>query len=174
MSTTPPGDRVWIDRQSPQAYRALLETAKAVRETARAAGLDRTLVELVNIRVSQINGCASCLHLHVRVALRRGETTQRLAVLPAWRDAGLFTDREQAALALAESVTVLPDARVQDQDYAEAARYLTPEEISAVAWVALTMNAFNRVSIVSRHPVPPQMATAPRTPRAATAQEDLT
>ncbi len=69
---------------------------------------------------------------------------------------------------------MLPDARVQDQDYAEAARYLTPEEISAVAWVALTMNAFNRVSIVSRHPVPPQMATAPRTPRAATAQEDLT
>ncbi|WP_055695062.1 carboxymuconolactone decarboxylase family protein [Streptomyces prasinopilosus] len=171
MSTTPPGGRVWIDRQSPQAYQALRETAKTVRETARAAGLDRTLVELVNIRVSQINGCASCLHLHVRAALRGGETTQRLAVLPAWRDAGLFTDRERAALALAESVTVLPDARVQDQDYAEATAHLTAEEISAVAWVALTMNAFNRVSIVSRHPVPLQKATAPRPSRAATAQE---
>ncbi|GAA2425242.1 carboxymuconolactone decarboxylase family protein [Streptomyces macrosporus] len=154
------GARVWIDKQSPRAYRALNEAARAVRETAAEAGLDRFLVELVNIRVSQLNGCAYCLHVHVRAALRRGETTQRIAVLPAWRDTDLFTDKERAALALAESVTTLPDARVQDQDYAEAARHLTAEEISAVAWIAITMNAFNRLSIVSRHPVPRQ-APAP-------------
>jgi len=151
------GARVWIDRQHPRVYQALNETARAVRETAAEAGLDRILVELVNIRISQLNGCAYCLHVHVRAALRRGETTQRIAVLPAWRDTDLFTEKERAALALAESVTTLPDPRSQDRDYAEAARHLTAEEISAVAWVAITMNAFNRLSIVSRHPVPRQV-----------------
>ncbi|MET9111174.1 carboxymuconolactone decarboxylase family protein [Streptomyces zhihengii] len=158
------GARVWIDKQDPQTYRALTETARSVREAARAAGLERTLVELVCVRVSQINGCAVCLHVHVRAALRQGETAQRVAVLPAWRDSGLFTDRERAALTLAESVTTLPHSRVQDQDYAEAAEHLTAAEISAVAWAAIVMNAFNRLSIVSRHPVPPQPATVPRTP----------
>ncbi|WP_327315678.1 carboxymuconolactone decarboxylase family protein [Streptomyces sp. NBC_01235] len=174
MSTpsTSTSTRVWIDKQSPQAYRALGETAQAVRETARAAGLDRTLVELVNIRVSQLTGCAYCLDVHVRTALRQGETTQRIAVLSAWRHTDLFTDQERAALALAESVTTLPDARIQDQDYAEAARHLTPEQISAVAWGAITMNAFNRLSIVSRHPIPPQATAAPRTSRAKTTQEN--
>ena len=171
MSTAGDGARVWIDKQDPLTYRALRETARAAREAARAAGLERTLVELVCVRVSQINGCAVCLHLHVHAALRQGETTQRVAVLPAWRDTGLFTDRERAALTLAESVTTLPDARVQDQDYAEAAEHLTTAEISAVAWVAIVMNAFNRLSIVSRHPVPPQPAAAPPAPRAQNPQK---
>ncbi|MGW0337759.1 carboxymuconolactone decarboxylase family protein, partial [Streptomyces sp. NPDC003011] len=80
------GVRVFVDKQSPEAYRALNATAEAVRGVAAAAGLDRLLVELVNIRVSQINTCAYCLSLHTRAALRAGETTQRLGVLPAWRD----------------------------------------------------------------------------------------
>ncbi len=157
------GTRVWIDKQHPQVYRAQLDVADAVRRATHEAGLDRLLVELVNIRVSQLNGCAYCLHVHVRAALRRGETTQRIAVLPAWRDTDLFTDKERAALTLAESVTTLPDARVQEQDHAEAARHLTAEELSAVAWVAIAMNAFNRLSIVSRHPVPRQSVTPSRT-----------
>src|SRR4051794_3070415 len=124
--------RVRIDKQHPQVYRAQIEVAKAVRAAAEEAGLDRALVELVNIRISQINGCAYCLHIHVRDALAGGETTQRIAVLPAWRDTTLFSSKERAALALAESVTTLPDTRTQDQDYAEAARHLTQDELSAV------------------------------------------
>jgi AhpD family alkylhydroperoxidase len=159
MSTDRDGTtRVPIDKQSPEAYRALIEAARSVRKTAQAAGLDRTLVELINIRVSQINGCAYCLHVHVREALLRGETDQRLAVLPAWRDTSLFSDKERAALTLAESLTTLPDPRTQDQDYAEASLHLSPEEVSAVAWVAISMNAFNRISIVSRHRVPVEAA----------------
>ena len=148
-----PGNRVYIDKQHPDAYRALTATAQTVKEAAAAAGLDRTLVELINLRVSQLNACAYCLDLHTRAALRAGETTRRLGVLAAWRDTDLFTPGERAALALAEATTHPADAGAQTAAYAEARSALSDEEISAVIWVALTMNAFNRVSIMSKHPV---------------------
>ncbi|MFJ9770395.1 carboxymuconolactone decarboxylase family protein [Kitasatospora sp. NPDC101157] len=147
--------RVFIDKQSPKAYQALLAAAEAAREVAAEAGLDRRLVELVNLRVSQINGCAYCLNVHTRAALRAGETTQRLGVLPAWRDAELFTARERAALALAEATTDPSDIVAQQAAYALARQALTEEEISAAIWVAIAINAFNRVSIMSKHPVRP-------------------
>jgi AhpD family alkylhydroperoxidase len=153
--------RVSIDRQHPHVYRAQIEVARAVRTAVTDAALDRKLVELVNTRISQINGCAYCLDVHVRDAQLAGETSQRIAVLPAWRDTTLFTDAERAALTLAESLTTLPDARAQELDYADAARHLTGEQLSAVSWVTIAMNAFNRISIVSRHPVRPQPATPP-------------
>jgi AhpD family alkylhydroperoxidase len=145
--------RVFVDKQSPKAYHALVQTAEAVRATAADAGLDRILVELVNLRVSQINGCAACLDVHTRAALRAGETTRRLGVLPAWRDTELFTPRERAALGLAEAVTDPADALAQERAYAEAREVLDEEALSAVIWVAITINAFNRVSILSKHPV---------------------
>jgi AhpD family alkylhydroperoxidase len=145
--------RVSIDKQSQGAYIAQINVAKAVRKTGLDAGINRILVELINIRVSQINGCAYCLDVHVRDALRLGETPQRIAVLPAWRDTTVFTAFERAALGLAESVTTLPDARIQEQDYLDARAHLNPDQLSAVSWIAITMNAFNRISIVSRHPV---------------------
>ncbi|GAA3480340.1 carboxymuconolactone decarboxylase family protein [Streptomyces yanii] len=151
--------RVYIDKQSPKAYRALVGTADAVRTAAAEAGIDRSLVELINLRVSQINGCAYCLSVHTGAALRSGETTQRLGVLAAWRDTELFTARERAALALAEATTDPANAVEQEKAYAVARQVLTEEEISAVIWVAITINAFNRVSILSKHPVrgiPPQ------------------
>ena len=152
--------RARIEKRHPDVYRAQVQAAKAVRNATRQAGLDRSLVELVNIRISQINGCAYCLNVHVRDALINGETAQRIAVLSAWRDTVLFTPREQAALTLAESLTELPDARTQEQDYAEASRRLTPDQISAI-WVTIAMNAFNRISIVSRHMVKTQPSTEP-------------
>ncbi|MFB7611185.1 carboxymuconolactone decarboxylase family protein [Streptomyces gardneri] len=147
------GRRLYLDKQTPTAYRALVATADAVRATAAEAGLDRVLVELVNLRVSQINGCASCLDVHTRAALRAGETTRRLGVLPAWRDTELFTPRERAALALAEATTDPADSLAQERAYDLAREVLNDDEISAVIWVAITINAFNRVSILSRHPV---------------------
>jgi AhpD family alkylhydroperoxidase len=148
--------RIYIDKQSPKAYHALVQTSEAVRAVAADAGLDRALVELVNLRVSQINGCAYCLHVHTRAALRAGETPQRLGVLAAWRDTDLFTPAERAALALAEATTAAADGTAQDTAYAAAREVLTDDQISAVIWVAVTINAFNRVSIMSRHPVRPE------------------
>ncbi|PPS91222.1 carboxymuconolactone decarboxylase family protein [Streptomyces sp. MH60] len=145
--------RVFIDKQSPEAYTALRATAEAVRGVADAAGLDRTLVELVNIRVSQLNACAYCLNAHTRAALRGGETTQRLGVLPAWRDTELFSPAERAALALAEATTHPADAGAQSAAYAQARGVLSDDQISAVIWVAISINAFNRLSVLSKHPV---------------------
>lgn len=143
--------RVLIDKQHRSVYRAQIAVAEAVRQAVAEAGLDRSLVELVNIRVSQINGCAYCLDIHVGAALKEGVSTTRLAVLSAWRDTESFSDLERAALTLAESLTALPSAREQELDYAEARRHLTDEQLSAIAWVTVAMNAFNRVSIVSSH-----------------------
>ncbi|MFD6999912.1 carboxymuconolactone decarboxylase family protein [Streptomyces mirabilis] len=148
--------RIFIDKQSPKAYHALVQTSEAVRATAADAGLDRTVVELINLRVSQINGCAYCLNVHTRAALRAGETTQRLGVLAAWRDTELFTPAERAALALAEATTGPTDAAAQETAWAGARDVLTDDQISAVIWVAITINAFNRVSIMSKHPVRPE------------------
>ncbi|MFG2881117.1 carboxymuconolactone decarboxylase family protein [Streptomyces sp. NPDC048297] len=159
MSTHTTGSaaqRIFIDKQSPAAYQALVATSEAVRTVAAEAGLDRLLVELVNLRVSQINGCAFCLHVHTRAALRAGETTQRLGVLAAWRDTEVFTPDERAALALAEAATDPADAALQEAAYDTAREVLTDDQVSAVIWVAITINAFNRVSIMSKHPVRPQ------------------
>ncbi|KAF5990466.1 MULTISPECIES: carboxymuconolactone decarboxylase family protein [Streptomyces] len=145
--------RIFIDKQSPKAYHALVQTSEAVRATAADAGLDRAVVELINLRVSQINGCAYCLNVHTRAALRAGETAQRLGVLAAWRDTELFTPAERAALALAEATTEPTDAAAQETAWTGARDVLTDDQISAVIWVAITINAFNRVSIMSKHPV---------------------
>ncbi|MFE6667210.1 carboxymuconolactone decarboxylase family protein [Streptomyces sp. NPDC057697] len=159
-TTTARGRRVFVDKQSPKAYHALVQTSEAVRATAADAGLDRMLVELVNLRVSQLNGCAYCLDVHTRAALRAGETTQRLGVLAAWRDTEVFTPRERAALALAEATTHPADATAQEAAHDAARAVFGDDEISAVIWVAITINAFNRVSVLSKHPV----RRAPGTP----------
>ncbi|MBE7159933.1 MAG: carboxymuconolactone decarboxylase family protein [Williamsia herbipolensis] len=144
---------VYIDKQSPAVYRAFGQAATAVTDAAQAAELSRTLVELINVRVSQINGCAFCLDLHTRRAIAAGETSNRLATLPAWRDTELFDDVERAALRLAEVVTTLPDHDTQEREYEHARSVLTDDQVAAVIWVAITINAYNRVSILSRHPV---------------------
>ncbi|MER6186856.1 carboxymuconolactone decarboxylase family protein [Streptomyces sp. NPDC001652] len=145
--------RIFIDKQSPKAFHALRQTAEAVRTVAAEAGLDRTAVELINLRVSQINGCAYCLDTHTRAALRAGESTQRLGVLAAWRDTEVFSPTERAALELAEATTDPSDAIRQQSAYETARQVLTDDQISAAIWVAVTINAFNRVSIMSKHPV---------------------
>ncbi|WP_448618057.1 carboxymuconolactone decarboxylase family protein [Geodermatophilus sp. URMC 65] len=109
MTFTAEYDRLFIDEQSPDVHRSMSAVAPAVTGTAEAAGWDQLLVELVDIRISPLNGCGFCLDLHVRRAVDNGETPQRLAVRPAWRDVDLFSPTEQAALALAEGITMLPD-----------------------------------------------------------------
>lgn len=146
---------VLIDKVDPTAYRAAIGMATAVAASAKENGLPPTLVELINVRVSQINGCATCLDVHVRKATAAGITSRQLATLSQWRETELFDAREQAALRLAEITTALPDHDIAEREYARARNDLTDEEISAVVWVAIAINAFNRVSILSRHRVRP-------------------
>lgn len=149
-------DPLYLDKSNPEIYGTLMAAAKTLAQAAADAGLDRRLVELVNIRVSQLNGCAYCLDLHVRKALEIGESAQRVGVLSAWREAALYTDSERAALDLAEAITVLPHPEERLDVEFRAREVLSDAEFAAVSWLAITMNAFNRVSITSRHPVRPQ------------------
>ncbi|MFJ4468040.1 carboxymuconolactone decarboxylase family protein [Streptomyces sp. NPDC089424] len=145
--------RVNIGKQHPAAYQALLALSAEAESATTAAGLDPLLVELLKIRASQINGCAFCLRMHTRDALKKGENPDRIAVLPAWAETGLFSDVDRAALRLTEAITGVSDGHVSDEDYDAAADVLGAEQISAVAWLATVMNAFNRVAITSRYPV---------------------
>ncbi|XAS63836.1 carboxymuconolactone decarboxylase family protein [Pseudarthrobacter sp. So.54] len=144
---------VFLDKEHPAVWRALNGLGLKAKEAADEAGLDRTLIELLNVRISQLNGCAYCLDLHVGDAVKNGESAQRLAVLPAWRDTALFTEKERAALTLAEAITNISDAGAREHEGAAARKHLSDVEFSAISWLAITMNAFNRVSIVSQHPV---------------------
>jgi AhpD family alkylhydroperoxidase len=152
MSATTTQD-IFLDKQHPAIWRALNGLGLKVREAAHEAGIDPAIIELLYVRISQLNGCAYCLDMHVRDAVANGETSQRLAVLQAWRDTALFTDKERASLALAESITELPDYRSREHEEGYAREHLSEEEFSVVSWLAITMNAFNRVSMTSHHPV---------------------
>ncbi len=152
-TTQPPGRRIFIDKQSPKAYHTLLQTSETVRATAADAGLDRTLVELITF------GCRSSTTAPTASTSTPGRPCARarppsgLGVLAAWRDTEVFTPQERATLALAEAVTDPSDAAAQESAYTAAREVLTDDQVSAVIWVAITINAFNRVSILSRHPV---------------------
>jgi len=147
--------RVDIGKQQPASGQALVALSRAADQDAATAGLDPLLIELVKIRTSQINGCAFCLRMHTRDALRLGESTDRLAVLPAWDETQYFSEQEQAALRLAEVITLVADGHVGDAQYEAARTILTDEQVAAVAWLTTVMNAFNRVAITSRYDVAP-------------------
>jgi AhpD family alkylhydroperoxidase len=142
MTTT----RVRIPKHSPEVYKALLAL-----DEAAAQGLDRPLAELVRIRASQLNGCAYCLDAHSRDARAGGEAEQRIYLLPAWRETPrLYTDRERAALALTEAVTLLTEGHVPDEVYARAAEHFPDAELSQLISQIIMINAWNRVGVTTR------------------------
>lgn len=146
--------RAGLARYNPTAYASLNESSDQVRDSAIAAGIDAICVELIKLRISQINGCAYCLRLHTKVALDLGETVDRLSVLPAWRETAIFSDVERASLELAEAVNDIASG-VPDDIYDAVAQVLSPEQIAAVSWVTIIIGAFNQISVASRNPVRP-------------------
>lgn len=144
---------VYTDKQQPTVHGAMAAVSTEIRERAAEHGIDHVVLELVNLRASQINGCAFCLHLHTHMALRAGESPQRIAVLPAWRESGLFTRVEAAALRIAEAVTLVADRHVTDDEYDLLREDLTDDQLALLVYAASMINAFNRISILSHHPV---------------------
>jgi AhpD family alkylhydroperoxidase len=140
-----------LDRTQREVYKQLVRTAVASREAATDAGLDEGLLELVNVRVSQLNGCAACLATHVPAAREAGVSEQRLDLLPAWRELDRYGDRERAALRLAETLTRLDDGDERAAATQAAAEVFSDEQLSALEWTVVLINAFNRVSIASHH-----------------------
>src|SRR4051795_11784271 len=121
---------------------------------------DPKLLELVKVRVSQINGGAHCLHMHRQDALKQGETEDRLLVLSAWCESGLYTERERAALASAESLTRIAQSHAPDAVYEEVRRVFSDDELVALSIGVSTINAWNRLAIGFRlqHPAEPKSA----------------
>lgn len=146
-------NRPYIDKAHPEVYKSMVQAAAASRKAARAAGLSDGLLELVNVRVSQINGCRTCLSIHAPAARKAGVDEIKLDVLPTWREAEIFDDQEKAALLLAETLTIIDKAADRDAIATEAGEFLSAEQISAVEWTVILINSFNRISIASNHPV---------------------
>lgn len=140
-----------LDRAQREVYKQLVRTAVSSREASGEAGLEESLLELVNVRVSQLNGCAACLATHVPAARKAGVSQDRLDLLPAWREIDAFGDPERAALRLAETLTRLDDAEERAAAIAAAADHFSDEQLSALEWTIVLINAFNRVSIASHH-----------------------
>ncbi|NKY51412.1 carboxymuconolactone decarboxylase family protein [Nocardia vermiculata] len=145
-----------LDKVIPEAWQAAEEFAAAIRRAALLRGLSVQESEFVKLRASQLNACAFCVDLHSRSARRAGITQQKLDLLPAWRETGLFDERERAVLAVAEAATMLPTTDESDADLVGARSVLGDDAFVAAEWVAVTINAFNRISILSRHTVRPR------------------
>ncbi|WP_265523183.1 carboxymuconolactone decarboxylase family protein [Oerskovia flava] len=150
--------RPFMDKVMPDAWQAMAALSSVIREEASRHGLSVQESELIKLRASQINGCAFCLDLHARDARKVGIVQQQLDVLPAWRESGLFDERQSAVLVVAEAATSLPLSEESEADLAGARSVLGDETFVAAEWVAVTINAFNRISILSQHPVRPRDA----------------
>jgi AhpD family alkylhydroperoxidase len=138
--------RLALRELRPELYEAMLGLETAVARS----GLDRTLLELVKIRASQINGCGHCLDMHTKDARARGEMEQRIYGLPAWRECPFYSDAERAALALTEAITLVHEGHVPDDVYAEAARQFDEQTLAALIWAVVAINSWNRVAITAR------------------------
>ncbi len=138
--------RIDYRRHAQGALKAVLDLEKYIAES----GLEPKLIHLVKMRASQINGCAYCLDMHSIDARTEGETEQRLYTLDAWRETPFFTERERAALAWTEAVTLIAQTHAPQEVYEELKKYFTEKEIVDLTFVAGTINLWNRLAISMR------------------------
>jgi AhpD family alkylhydroperoxidase len=128
---------------APVAIKAMMALETAIA----ASGLDNTLIGLIKLRASQINGCAYCIHMHAEHLRQAGETEMRLYLLSVWREAPVYSDRERAVLAWTEALTLLPQNGAADEDYAPIAAQFSPEEQVNLTLAIGAINAWNRLQV---------------------------
>ena len=133
----------------------LMKAMITLSEKVESSGLEKSLLELVKIRASQLNGCAFCIHMHTRDARAHGETEERIYLLAAWRESPLYTDRERAALGWTEALTLVSQTHAPDADYEALRAHFSQEEVVKLTLAISTINAWNRIAIGFRsiHPV---------------------
>jgi AhpD family alkylhydroperoxidase len=135
--------RMDIGGAAPHLHRALVALGNEVELSPR-------LRELVNLRVSVLNGCAYCIDMHTKTARRANESEQRLYAVAAWHEAPFFDDKERAALALADAVTLISDEHVPREVWDEARAHFEPDELAQLVWAITVINAWNRIAITTR------------------------
>jgi AhpD family alkylhydroperoxidase len=142
--------RLPFESAAPVFYRAMSHLDQAATKQLDQVDFDHRLRELVRIRASQLNGCAYCVDMHTRDARAIGETEQRIYSLPVWRETPFFTSRERAALAFAETVTLLADTHVPDAAFAEITAEFSQDEVAALIGLIVTINAWNAIGVSTR------------------------
>lgn len=138
--------RIDFYKVSPEAVKALMSLEAFVTN----CGLEQVLLELIKLRVSQINGCAFCVDLHCSDALKAGESQRRLNAIAVWHEAPFFTERERAALAWAETVTLLSESHVPDNLYQDVLTYFSEKETVNLTMAIITINSWNRLAVSFR------------------------
>lgn len=148
-------ERVNLGKSAPALYQAVIELDRLAAEALTSAGIAKGFSHLLRLRASQINQCAFCVRMHARDSLASGESADRVAVLAAWKETEYFNLKERAALELVEAITSVSDGQVPDAVYEQASESLSKEEVSAIEWLAVVINAWNRIAISSRYCVEP-------------------
>jgi AhpD family alkylhydroperoxidase len=133
-------------KAAPGAFKAML----GLEQYLHSCGLEDSLLHLVKLRASQINGCADCLDMHWKDLRAAGETEQRLYSLDAWRECPYYTERERAALSWAEAVTLIADGHVPDSVYSEVRPHFSDKELADLTFALVAINSWNRLAISSR------------------------
>ncbi len=151
--------RVDYSKAAPGVLQAMLGLEKYLNQS----GLEKTLLDLVHLRASQINGCAYCIDMHWKDLRAEGESEQRLYGLDAWAESPYYTDRERAALAWTEAVTSLEDGHVPDPVYQAARRFFTEKELADLTLCVVAINGWNRLNIALRTPAGAYQAAARKT-----------
>ena len=157
MTTTEPHQipvRLDFDAHAADFARAMAHLDHAATKQLDKVEFDQLLRELVRIRASQINGCAYCIDMHTKDARAEGESEHRLYALSAWRETTFFTDRERAALAFTEAVTLLADEHVPTDAYEAVAGHFTDDEVAALISLIVTINAWNAIGVSTRAWIP--------------------
>ena len=139
-----------VDKVAPDVIQAMLCLEECIYKGGRRAGIERSLLNLVNLRASQINGCAWCVDMHTKDARAAGETEQRLYLVSAWREAPFFSERERAALAWTESVTLVSHDHVPDHVYDYVRQYFTETELAYLTLAIVAINGWNRFNVSMR------------------------
>lgn len=149
--------RMDFRQASPDGAKAIA----ALHAFVHRCGLERSLLELVKLRASQINGCAHCIDMHTKELRADGESEQRLYLLDAWQESPFYTDRERAALAWTEAVTLVTQGHVPDDVYAQARAQFSEKELADLTLAVVAINGANRLNIAFRT-VPGGHRVAPR------------
>lgn len=142
--------RLSIAEIEPTAFKAMYGLVNYLAAT----GLSKTHMELLKIRASQINGCAYCIDMHTKDALKNGETNQRVFLLNAWKETDLFDEQEKAVLAIAEEVTLISHKGLTDETYSKAAALFDENYIAQLIMAVVTINAWNRIAISCQTEIP--------------------
>lgn len=147
--------RVNLGKTAPELYKTVLELEKLSMQKVKQAGLEIGFSHLLKLRASQINQCAFCVRMHTQDAIKAGENIDRIALISAWRESQYFSEKERAALILIEEITLIAQQHFPDEAYAAAKKVLNDDEITAIEWIAIVINTWNRIAISSQYSVMP-------------------